>query len=149
MQLITVLVFLSNTHKQRKVSDMIIIGTGSRHWIDHKPIQIVMYRLMDTYKDFIYYHGNQRGFDTISKQQLRLLGHPKEQIKAFPYISALGKAGGMQRNRDMLSDALKMDTDVMLIAMPLENSIGTYGMINICKTAKIQVEIYNPDGELQ
>jgi hypothetical protein len=127
---------------------MIIIGSGSRDWLDHKPIQKVMYRLMDIHNNFMYYHGDQRGFDTLSKQQLRLLGHPKEQIKAFPYVRELGKAGGMVRNRNMLAEALSIDDNVMLIAMPLAKSIGTYGMISICKSAKIVVEVYDIEGNI-
>lgn len=126
---------------------MIIIGSGSRDWINYKPIQKVMIRLIDTYKDFIYYHGDARGFDTISKNQLLLLGHNREDIKAFPYIKELGKAGGMVRNKQMLDHALTNEKphDILLVAMPLQNSIGTYGMINICKNAGIRIEIYNAE----
>jgi hypothetical protein len=125
---------------------MIIIGSGSRDWIDYKPIQLVMIRLIDTYKYFIYYHGNQRGFDKISANHLLLLGHPADKIKAFPYIKELGKAGGMVRNKQMLDAALDIEPrdNILLIAMPLENSIGTYGMINICKKAKIQIQVFDP-----
>lgn len=127
---------------------MIIIGSGSREWKDYKPIAKVMRGIITRYGlDFMYYHGAQRGFDQISAFQLNLLKHRTHT--PFPYISELGKAGGMARNRLMLDTALKSDTNILLIAMPLENSIGTYGMINICKAAKVQIEIYNPDGELQ
>lgn len=127
---------------------MIIIGSGSRDWVDYKPIQKVMIRLIDTYKDFIYFHGDQRGFDKISKNHLQLLGHPIEKIKAFPYIKELGKAGGMVRNQQMLDEALSLDKEVLLVAMPLPQSKGTYGMINISRRAKIIVQVYDIEGNL-
>lgn len=126
---------------------MIIIGSGSRDWKDYKPIAKVMRGVINRYGlDFMYYHGAQRGFDQISAYQLNLLKHRTHT--PFPYIRELGKAGGMVRNRHMLAEALLYDTNILLIAMPLPQSIGTFGMISICKAAKIQIEIYNADGEL-
>lgn len=128
---------------------MIIIGSGSRDWKDYKPIAKVMRNITIRYgiNQFMYYHGAQRGFDQLSAMQLGLLKH--KSITPFPYIEALGKAGGMARNELMLETALKYDKDILLIAMPLPQSIGTFGMIGICKAAGIQIEIYDPTGELR
>jgi hypothetical protein len=129
---------------------MIIIGSGSREWKDYKPIAKVMRAVINRYgaNQFMYYHGNAKGFDKLSSMQLGLLKH--KSITAFDADwNTYSDDAGMIRNKQMLDTALKFDTNILLIAMPLENSIGTYGMINICKAAKIQIEIYNPDGELQ
>lgn len=128
---------------------MIIIGSGSRDWKDYLPIAKVMRGVINRYgvNNFMYYHGEQRGFDKLSAMQLGLLKH--KQIQGFPYIEELGKAGGMARNELMLETALKFDKDILLIAMPLPQSIGTYGMINISRAAKIKIEIYNANGELR
>lgn len=130
---------------------MIIIGSGSRDWKDYRPIAKVMRNITIRYgiNNFMYYHGAQRGFDKLSAMQLGLLKH--KQIQSFPYIEALGKAGGMARNELMLETALKFEgiSHILLVAMPLPQSIGTFGMISICKAANIQIEIYNADGELR
>jgi len=130
---------------------MIIIGTGSREWTNYKPIAKVMRNITNRYGlEFMYYHGGARGFDQISQYQLKLLKHRDRDIRMFPYISELGFGGGMARNRQMLAEALlnELPHDILLIAMPLPNSIGTHGMINISRQAHINVEIYDQYGEL-
>lgn len=128
---------------------MIIIGSGSRYWKDIKPIKKVLVAIKNEFPDFIYYHGAQRGFDTLSYMQLRLLKH--KDIQAFTADwDTFGKKAGPIRNQNMLDVALlqELPKDILLIAMPLENSIGTYGMVGICKLAKIQVRVYNKEGDL-
>lgn len=130
---------------------MIIIGSGSRDWKTSIPIKKVMRAIKAEFQVFTYYHGDQRGFDLRSAWELTRLGHT--DIIPFPYISELGKAGGMARNQQMLDAALTKEKphDILLIAMPLETSIGTYGMISICKNDKyagIRIRIYDSDGNL-
>ncbi len=128
---------------------MIIIGTGSRDWADVFPIRHVMMNITEEYREFTYYHGNARGFDILSVLALKKLKH--YDIKAFPAEWNLhGKAAGMMRNRQMLAEALLNESpeNILLIAMPLENSIGTFGCISICKQAGITVRVYDKQGNL-
>jgi len=131
---------------------MIIIGSGSRDWRDYKPIRTVMQKIIARHGiDFTYYHGNQKGFDQISAYQLRYLNHKYIDIVAFPADWDIhGKAAGMIRNRQMLAEALlnALPHEILLVAMPLETSIGTHGMINICRQAHINIEVYDSHGEL-
>jgi hypothetical protein len=127
---------------------MIIIGTGSRDWNTSIPIRKVMRQLKAEFPTFTYYHGDQRGFDRISAYELKRIGHT--DIRSFPYISELGKRGGMARNRQMLLEAFiyELPKDIMIVAMPLPQSIGTYGMINLAQQAKTQIRIYDQSGDL-
>lgn len=128
---------------------MIIIGSGSRDWKDIKPIRKVMIAIKAEFPKFIYYHGNQRGFDTLSYMQLKLLKHT--DIEPFDANwDEYGKKAGMMRNGAMLDAALlnRAWDQIILIAMPLPQSIGTFGMIGLCKRAEIQVRIYDIEGNL-
>lgn len=127
---------------------MIIIGTGSRDYKTSIPIRKVMRHIKMRYGNFMYYHGDQRGFDRISAYELKRIGHT--DIKPFPYIAELGRKGGMARNRQMLLEAFthELPQDILVVAMPLQTSIGTFGMINLARTAKCQIEIYDHNGDL-
>ena len=127
---------------------MIIIGTGSRDWNTSIPIRKVMRHIKTRYGNFMYYHGDQRGFDKISAYELKRIG--QTDIKPFPYIRELGKAGGMARNRQMLLDAFiyEVPQDILIVAMPLPQSKGTFGMISLARQAKCQIEIYDQNGDL-
>lgn len=128
---------------------MIIIGSGSRDYKDIRPIKKVMTAIKAEFPSFIYYHGNQRGFDTLSSEYLKLLKH--KDIEPFDANwNEYGKKAGMIRNKAMLNAAFfnQPHDNILLIAMPLSTSIGTYGMIGISKEAKIQVRIYDIEGNL-
>lgn len=127
---------------------MIIIGSGSRDWHDVVPIRKVMAEIKAEFPEFTYYHGNQRGFDKMSMYALKRLGHT--DITPFDYMSELGKAGGMARNKRMLLEAFiyELPKDILIVAMPLQTSIGTYGMINLARQAKCQIRIYDMHGNL-
>ena len=129
---------------------MIIIGSGSREWKDYKPIKVVMSKIISRYgNDFTYYHGNARGYDTLCNIQLIALKHTGLRKPYQAAWNEFGKPAGMIRNRAMLADALINESphDILLVAMPLENSIGTLGMISIARQAHINIEIYDQHGQ--
>lgn len=128
----------------------LVIGSGSRNWRDPRPIKKV---LLEVFKEFEsiegYFHGNAAGFDQYSDFILRRIGFTN--IKKFPASwDAYGSAAGMIRNEDMIMTGLQYyaDTDILLVAMPLENSIGTYGCINIARNMDIDVRVYDQNGVL-
>lgn len=128
----------------------LIIGSGSREWRDPKPIKKV---LLEVFKEFEsiegYFHGNASGFDQYSDFILRRLDFTN--IRKFEAAwNVLGKAAGPLRNIEMLNTGLEYyrAEDILVIAMPLPQSIGTYQMIEYAKGKSVDVRVYDENGVL-
>lgn len=128
---------------------MIIIGTGSRDHRSPKPIRKVFTALKQEFKEFHYKHGGQRGFDQYSDFVLRQLNHSDIQEYKADW-DQYGKAAGPIRNHEMLDAALEQTTreNILVVAMPLETSIGTYEMIEYARQHNVAVRIYDKEGNI-
>ena len=130
---------------------MIIIGTGSREWKTPVAIRKVFISLIKEFgNEFKYRHGGQKGFDQYSAFIARQL-----KIKDIDEYCAdwdqYGKSAGPIRNHLMLDTELEKlapEENILLIAMPLENSVGTYEMIEYAKSKGVTVRIFNKEGNL-
>ena len=80
--------------------------------------------------------GGCRGVDKLGEEFARYKGWP---VKLFPYIRALGKAGGPVRNRDMAEYA-----DGLLAFWDGE-STGTNNMINTANKLGLDVRVVRID----
>ncbi len=130
---------------------MIIIGTGSRDWKTPIAIRKVFISLVKEFGNGLKYrHGGQRGFDQYSAFIARQL-----KIKDIDEYCAdwdqYGKSAGPIRNHTMLDTELGKlapQEDILVIAMPLDNSIGTYEMIEYARSKGVNVRIYDKEGNL-
>lgn len=114
-------------------TSLIVLITGSRHYSDVARIRDVLKLLPD---GTIIVHGDAAGTDTIADMVAKDLG-----FKCIPCPAdwlKYGKAAGGIRNQYML-DTYK---PTLALAFPLEDSKGTYDMINRAKKAGIQTFIY-------
>lgn len=130
-----------------EISTLII--TGSRDYRTPKPIRKVMTALVAAYKITRFAHGAQRGADTYGKLIAESLFIPN----IIPYEAdwnTHGNAAGPIRNAFMLDSELEITPrdNILVIAFPLPQSIGTYDMINYAKHMRVNVQIYDLNGDL-
>jgi hypothetical protein len=85
-------------------------------------------------------HGDARGGDTIARRWAEWMRDQQhEQVTHEPYPakwSQFGTAAGMIRNRTMVQE--HPDADLCL-AFPMITSVGTKGMMELCRRAGIPV----------
>ena len=125
---------------------MKILICGDRDWDDYEKIYEV---LQEFPADTIVVHGGCRGADQIAAAICEELGMtPKE----YPYIKALGRAGGPARNTQMAQE--NPDIEVVIgFHNNIENSKGTKDMLfraapQYIPNAKIRViEVLQIKGE--
>jgi len=77
---------------------MKILVSGDREWDDIETIHEVLRHFPP---GTILIHGDARGADTIAKLIGEELGF---DVRAYPYLSALGRAGGPARNTQMAQE---------------------------------------------
>jgi len=124
------------------------IGSGSRNHRKPEPIKKALLYCADLfgYPDG-YFHGNARGFDTYSDLILRRIGF--SNIKKFDADwDQYGKIAGILRNVEMLEQGLTFydKCDILVTAMPLETSKGTYRMIEATQERGIDFLVFNQEG---
>ncbi len=123
-----------------------VIITGSRHYRDPKPIRTVMTALLAEYGIYAFRHGGAKGADSLGKyiaeNILRLTDIDEYKADWDQY----GKAAGPIRNRQMLDTEIAKGEDILVIAFPLEDSIGTWDMINYARDNNIEVRVYDIAG---
>ena len=124
---------------------MIIVGTGSRDYKSPKAIRKVFTAIKAEFKEFHYKQGGQRGFDQYSDFILRQLGHTDIQEYKADW-DQYGKSAGPIRNHQMLDEALATGDMVLVIAMPLDTSIGTFEMMEYARSKNVQVRVYDKEG---
>ena len=108
---------------------MKVLVSGSR---DYQEVETIYYEL-DKLKPSAIIQGGARGADEIAAGYAIDHGLPNIEVKANWTI--LGRAAGSIRNKWMLDFC---DPDLVL-AFPLEKSVGTWHMVNIAKQAGIPV----------
>lgn len=116
-----------------------VLVSGSRNYSDTRTI----YKYLNTFKLFCHIkeydlrvvHGAAKGADSIADQWCK---EANVEVKRYPANWAkYGKKAGPLRNQQML-DEEEVD---YVIAFPLDNSIGTWDMVDRAKKAGIKVEI--------
>ena len=113
---------------------MRVCFTGSRHWSRRFPVQKELRRL-DPQEDVIV-HGDAPGLDRMVGMLARKAGFRVERHPAD--WDRLGKAAGVIRNRQMLDSGLDL-----VLAFPLEDSVGTCDMVNIAREAGVTVRVHH------
>jgi len=129
----------------------LIIGTGSRNWREITSIRKVISSIFDEFgkTEWEYYHGAAQGFDSYSDFILRQ--NKFTAITPFPaHWNLYSKAAWLLRNQEMLSMGLTKYSagDILVIAMPLTASKGTWDMVKRSKKADVAVRVYNEKGSL-
>lgn len=102
---------------------MNVIITGSRDWNNTQLIYNKLDALLEEFHSLTIIHGRAKGADFIAGVWAKKHGVP---VVEFPAEwKRFGKAAGMIRNREML----EAYPDALVVAFPLPQSIGTYGML--------------------
>lgn len=130
---------------------MRIVITGSRHWIDRerirKVIELALNQAMERDETLFVRHGdNPKGADHLASnivQQYVSSGLYKIVEEPYPADwTRYGKSAGMRRNNEMIET-----NDVREVhAFPLQDSIGTIGMMKAAAARKIPVYNYGWPG---
>lgn len=116
---------------------MKVIVSGSRDYTDKN---IIKYWL-DYFNPTYIVDGGQRGADTIAWQYA--VDNNLGWIRIAADWDKYGKKAGPIRNQQML-DETKPD---LVLAFPLEGSIGTYDMIRKAVKAKVRTISIHKDGK--
>lgn len=115
---------------------MKILITGSRVYGNYGKVKEAIVNSGAT----IVVHGNAKGADTLAKDVCFQRGLDERRYPAN--WDKYGKAAGSLRNQQMIDEEHKASEPIeLVIAFPVEGSIGTYDMINRAKKAGIKVEI--------
>lgn len=103
---------------------MKVLICGDRNWSDRGRIREVLSELP---ANTVVVHGGAKGADSLAGEVAEELGFA---TRVYPYIGALGRAGGPARNRQMAED--NPDTALVIAFHPdLAKSKGTANMVKV------------------
>jgi hypothetical protein len=124
------------------------IVCGSRTYKDRVAVNRRIEQLVDSTpyhpSTVVVIHGAAAGADSLASDAATDYG---ASVVAMPYISALGKRGGPERNRTMLVVLMALQRvgyDVGVIAFldkPLSESHGTRNMVEQARSAGVATEV--------
>lgn len=118
---------------------MKVLVTGSREWRSRTPVL----RALLASKATVVIHGGARGADGYAKWNARALGIPEREYPAD--WDRYGRAAGPLRNQEMLDkEHLPEEPIDLVLAFPLEGSIGTWDMVKRAEQAGIAVKVCGP-----
>lgn len=121
---------------------MKVLITGSRDW-PYADKNIIRQAIIASGATIII-EGNARGADA----QARAIAEERGlEVRTYPaFWKADGKAAGSMRNQRMLDqEAKKGDGPVdLVLAFPLETSVGTWDMVERAEAAGIEVRGFGP-----
>lgn len=127
-----------------------VIITGSRHYRNASVIRKVMLALHDELGPFKFRHGNAKGADKIGAFIYENVLDGKDILSYNALWDAYGNAAGMIRNKEMLDTEIEKEgkENILVIAFPLEGSIGTCGMIQYSRANNVEVRIFDKEGNI-
>lgn len=115
---------------------MKILVTGSRVYADYDKVKQA---IIDSGATEVI-HGNALGADTLARRACLELKIDEHRYPANWELH--GRGAGPKRNQQMLDDQHTKDNPISLVlAFPVEGSIGTYDMIKRAEKADIKVKI--------
>lgn len=109
-----------------------ILVTGSRH---HTNRNLIWDELGNCDPDHLV-HGAALGADTIADTWAKQI--PSVKISPHPADWSYGKGAGPIRNAEMLKAHPDID---LVLAFPLDGSVGTWDMVDRAIAAKINVKV--------
>ena len=111
-----------------------VIVCGDRDYVDP-------YRVRETLDEqprpFVLVHGGCRGVDTMAGVWAD--EHEDVTVEEHPADWTLGKVAGPMRNAEMIAAGADL-----VIAFPLEESRGTWNLVNLARAKGIPVEVVKP-----
>jgi len=115
-----------------------VLITGSRHYADEA---IIRRELSAFPPGTVVIHGGASGADSLADRVAKQLGF---EVVAVPADwKKHGKAAGPLRNQKMLDE----QSPTIVLAFPLEDSRGTWDMVQRARDAGVEVRVV-PDQEL-
>ena len=116
---------------------MKVLVTGSRVYGDYDKVKDAILKSGAN----IVVHGNAKGADTLAKKVCLAFGLDERRYPAN--WDKYGLAAGPKRNQQMLDEEHKTNEPIdLVLAFPVEGSIGTYDMMERAKKAGIKVIDY-------
>jgi hypothetical protein len=117
-----------------------VLVTGDREWTDEGKVMTALARFGS---HTILIHGACRGLDRMAGEVGLRWGM---DVRPFPYIGGLGRAGGPARNKQMLDALIELrakgyETHVIAFHPNLAESKGTAGMVKMARAAGYTVEV--------
>lgn len=117
-----------------------VIVTGSRDYRDAMKMHEVFSALINEIGIFRLAHGNARGADQLSEFVCRQ--HNITEIQRYDADwGNLGSYAGIERNERMLDTELELTAreNIIVIAFPLPQSVGTYRMMEYALKNGVEV----------
>ena len=129
---------------------MIVIVTGSRNWNNYNALRSyidhVCWKEGILYAPHLIVHGDAKGADQLANEYAIKHGIP---VQSFPADWTLGNKAGPIRNQQMIDwaneKALQLREEVICIAFPLPQSIGTWDCVRRCERAKVKTYVWGLD----
>lgn len=121
-----------------------VIVTGSREYKDLHTMRAVFYNLKLEIGKFRLAHGDQRGADKLAEYVCKRPPISITDIQPYPANwDKYGKSAGNIRNREMVDKELELTRaqDIIVIAFPLESSVGTYNCMRYAKEKQLEVRV--------
>lgn len=121
-----------------------VIVTGSREYKDLHAMRAVFTELKKEIGKFRLAHGDARGADKLSEYVCK---RPPISITDIqPYKAdwnLYGISAGPIRNREMINKELELTgaENIIVMAFPLENSIGTYDCMRYAHEKQLEVRV--------
>jgi len=116
---------------------MKVLVTGSRVYQDYDKVKDAILASGAS----IVVHGNAKGADTLAKHVCLAFGLDERRYPANWDLNK--KAAGPIRNQQMLDLEHTLEEPIdLVLAFPVEGSIGTYDMMRRAEKAGIKVIIY-------
>lgn len=124
----------------------VVIITGSREYKDLILMRRVFVELKKELGAFRLTHGDQRGADKLSEYIYTRppIALPSTLIRRYPARWDLyGNSAGPIRNRDMIDSELVLTRadNILVVAFPLENSVGTLDCMKYARENNLEVRV--------
>jgi hypothetical protein len=125
-----------------KKRPLLVLVTGSREWSNRR----ALWDVLESLNPEILINGQATGADRLSSDWARAKGVDLIEVPAL--FKAKGKSAGTHRNGLMFAVALALASrrsmNLVVVAAPLPNSVGTRNAIGLAVAAHVKIVEVKP-----